>query len=126
MCAETVSGSSTTRPSRIRIVREQTAAASGLCVIMMIVWLNFSFSSLNISSTICEFSRIEISGRFVGQDDRRAVDDRTCKRDTLLLTARQLERLMMHLIFELQEPQNLAPSVRIRAAVTGVDLFREF
>ena len=43
-------------PSRIRMVREQTAAASGLCVIMMIVWLNFSFSSRNISSTICEFS----------------------------------------------------------------------
>ena len=37
------------------------------------------------------------------------IDDSASKRNTLLLTARKFERLVMHLIFELKQTQDLAP-----------------
>ena len=80
------------------MVREQAAAASGLCVIIMIVWSNLSFSSRNISSTICEFS---VSRFPVGSSAKMIAGPLTTarQRDPLLLAARQFERLMMHFIF---------------------------
>ena len=44
---------------------------------------------------------IQISGRLVRQNDRRAVDDRTGECDTLLFAAGKLERLVMHFVLEL-------------------------
>ena len=34
--------------------------------------------------------RVEVSGRLIGEEDERAVDERSCDRDTLLLTAGEL------------------------------------
>ena len=39
---------------------------------------------------------VEVAGRFVGEDQRRVVRQRTGNRDTLLLAARQLGRTVVH------------------------------
>src|SRR4051812_16176847 len=44
--------------------------------------------------------RVEISGRLVGEQQRRLVDQRACDRDTLALTAGELVRLVVHAITE--------------------------
>ena len=43
-------------------------------------------------------SCIEVSGRFVGQEDRRGLDQRPGYADPLLLAAREFDRLVVHSI----------------------------
>ena len=62
--------------------------------------------------------RIEIAGRFVRQDNRRPVDDGARQGDALLLAARKLEWLVMHLVFQVQHSENLAAAIRIVRAVS--------
>ena len=66
---------------------------------------------------------VEISRRFVRQDNRRSVDDRSGQSDPLLLAARKLKRLMVHFIFKFQKLQDLAPPVGALASITTMDLF---
>lgn len=62
--------------------------------------------------------RIEVAGRFIGQDNRRPVDDGARQGDALLLAARKLEWLVMHLVFQVQHSENLAPTIRIVRAIS--------
>ena len=62
--------------------------------------------------------RIEIAGRFVSQDNGRPVHDGARQRHALLLAARKLEWLVMHLVFQVQHSENLAPAVGIVRAVS--------
>src|SRR5580765_6887234 len=68
---------------------------------------------------------IEVSGWLVRKNDRRTIDNRTCKRDTLLLAAREFKRFVVHLVLELQQTENFASLFGASAAVSGMDLFRK-
>ncbi len=52
-------------------------------------------------------ARIEVSGRLVGEDDRRLVDERARDRDALLLTARQLVRKVVKALAEADDLERL-------------------
>src|SRR5207247_1864197 len=47
---------------------------------------------------------IEVAGGLVGDDDLRIVDDRARDRHALLLAARQLARIVVHPILEVDDP----------------------
>ncbi len=69
--------------------------------------------------------RVEITGRFIREDDRRVIDHGTGQGNTLLFAAGKFERLVVHFTFELQEAQNSAAIVGAASAVANVDLFGE-
>ncbi len=48
---------------------------------------------------------IEVSGRFVSEQDGRIVDERTSDRDTLALTTGTLVRLVIHALLEIDGPK---------------------
>jgi hypothetical protein len=50
---------------------------------------------------------VEIAGRLVGQNERRAARERACDRDALLLASGQLRRLVVHAMFEPDRAQQL-------------------
>src|SRR5712691_211101 len=68
--------------------------------------------------------RIEVAGWFVGENDRRARDDRARQRHALLLAAGKLQRLVMHLVFKSQQAQDFAAVIGIVSAV-GMNALRE-
>jgi len=43
---------------------------------------------------------VEVTGRLVGQQDRRLADDCACDRNTLFLPARQFARAVVHAVIE--------------------------
>ncbi len=51
--------------------------------------------------------RIEISGGFVGKDQRRMAHHSPCDGDTLLLTARELLRIMVHAVTHLHPGEDI-------------------
>ncbi len=60
---------------------------------------------------------IQVSGRFVSQNDGRTGNYRTRQRHSLLLAARQFQRFMMQLIFQTEQAQHIFAKLRIAAAV---------
>lgn len=68
---------------------------------------------------------IEVSRRLVREDYGRSIDHRPGQSHTLLLTAGKLQRLVMHLVLELKQPQDLAAAFGRDLAIAGVDLLSE-
>ena len=98
---------SRTRPSRIRMTRSQASATSGSWVTRMNVWPCSRLKRRRRPSTSADALRVEVAGRFVGQDQRRLVDEGTGDRDPLLLAAGQLGRPVVGPIGEADERQRL-------------------
>ena len=57
--------------------------------------------------------RIEIASRLVREHDGGPINDCPGQRDTLLLAAGKLERLVMHLVLETQHAEYFAATIRI-------------
>ena len=104
--------SSSIRPSRMRMIRCACWATARSCVTRMIV-IPAGVQFLKHAQDLFARPRIEISGRFVGQHERRTIDQRAGDGDALLLSAGHLARLMMHAIAESHVLQQVAaPTVR--------------
>src|SRR5919205_373641 len=63
----------------------------------------------------CRIFGVEVPRRLVGKDDGGAVDDGARQGDALLLAARECERLVVHLVFELEEAEGFAAALRVAA-----------
>ena len=59
----------TIRPSSMRTIRSESWAISSLCVIMTIVWENFRPVTFIRPQYILAGAAVQVSGRFVGQED---------------------------------------------------------
>src|SRR6266536_393806 len=82
------------------MMRWQAAAASGLCVIIMIVWLNRSLSSRNMFRTISEFSESRLP---VGSSAKTRAGGFTTARG-LATAIRIISAVTMHAFGEPQVP----------------------
>ena len=91
---------------RMRLVLDQAVAGCGSrarrgrrrsasWVTRMIVMPSSSLSCWNIRRTSSLGARVEVAGRLVGEQQRRAVDQRPGDRDALLLPAGELRRLVV-------------------------------
>jgi len=61
---------------------------------------------------------IEVSGRFISQNQRGPINDGARERHALLFATRKLEGLVMHLVLETQHSQYFAASIRIVCAIS--------
>ena len=82
----------TIRPSRKVMIRLANLATSSECVTTMMVMPCARLSSLENSHDLGAGTRIELPGRFVGQQNFRFVDERASDRYALLLSAGKLRR----------------------------------
>ncbi len=65
---------------------------------MMMVLPSSRFETLQHREDFFRRCAIEVAGRFVGDDQRRVGDDCAGNRDALLLSARQLRRIVMRTV----------------------------
>ncbi len=86
---------STTRPSRSAIFSSASAASSTSCVTRTSVRPRRRFTAMSKSMTYPSGRAIEVTGRLVGQDDRRVVRERAGDRHALLFAAGELRRVVM-------------------------------
>ena len=102
------------RPSRIFTVRCAKAAASGLWVIIRMVWPRRSFRSRKNRQHGFGIFGVEVAGGLVGQQKRRMIDDGAGDGHALLLAAGERARLVMHAPVDSQQLQDL-----LKSAVSG-------
>ena len=82
-------------PSARKSMRSAIAAARGSCVTITVVWPYSSTECLKQVEDLAARLRVEVAGRLVGEDDRRARDERARDRDALLLSAGELGRAVL-------------------------------
>src|ERR1044072_9430835 len=66
---------------------------------------------------------VEVSGRLVGEDDGGRRDDSAGEREALLLAAGKLQRLVVHLVFELEHAEDFASAFGVAAAVFAAAVY---
>ena len=82
--------SATIRPSARKTARSAYDAATGSWVTMTMVWPKFRDRGLHEREHFGAAARVEVAGRFVGEDDLRPGDQCPRHGDALLLSAGQL------------------------------------
>ena len=94
------------------------SAARGSCVTITIVFLK---SLLSVSSSVEDLLgalRVEVAGRLVGDEERRVGDDGARDRDALLLSARELARIVLRAVGEAHDLERQSAPARAAASST--------
>ena len=108
----------TMRPSRNVTTRDAHAAMSCSCVTSTMVMPRSRLRRLEEREDLEARARVEVAGGLVGEEHRRARDERARDRDALLLAAGELVRCVMHAIAETDGVERLvrplAPLARAR------------